>query len=102
MTKDPYTLASIFCGLQLLNQESNSTAVVWVCGVDVVEIVASVPEVGIQGDNPQLWVCWMVDTISSVVHSSLRSCGSIDPAIVLPQRRNMVIVPGLLLSKDTR
>ena len=111
MSEDPDTLTSVFCSLQFFDQESDTTTVIWIGRVamswsanpmtysemtrssHVVQVVASVPEVGVQGDDSQLGVCWVVDTVGSIMHTCLGSCGSGDPSVVLPERSNMIIVP---------
>jgi hypothetical protein len=43
VTNDPDSLASIFSSLQLVRQESEHAAVIWVGGVDEIEKVLSIP-----------------------------------------------------------
>ena len=51
VAEDPDTLFGIFGGLQLLDHEAKGAGGVRVGGVDEVEEVTSVPEVGVQGDD---------------------------------------------------
>jgi hypothetical protein len=79
---DPDPLASVLCGLQLPDYEAECAGVIRVVDVDEIVKVAVVPEIGIQGDDPEAVLVF--DRIRGVVQLGFGCRGIIDPAVVLP------------------
>ena len=98
VAQDPHTLASVLGGLELLDEEGDVSAVVGVGGVDVIEEIGAVPEIGVECDDSELGVGWVIDTICGIVHSCFRGGCRCDPVVLLPECGDMVIIPALLLA----
>ena len=79
---DPDPLASIFCGLQLPDHETERAREIRVVDVDEVVEVAVVPEIGIQGDDSKAVLIF--DRIRGVVQLGFGCRGVVNPAVVLP------------------
>ena len=97
VSDDPNSLLGILCGLEFLDEEVKHAGDIGVCGVDVVEEITSVPEIGVQRNDTETVL--ILDRVSPVSGPCLIRCSRINPAIVLPKLCDMVIVPALLLSK---
>ena len=70
---------------------------VWVGGVDEVEEVGAVPEVGVERYDAQAKVVF--DAVAAVVGTCLGGGGGGEPALVLPEPRDVVVVPAKLLTE---
>jgi hypothetical protein len=97
MTDDPDSLACIFGGLQLVDQETETPRDVRVGGVDEVEVVGLVPEVGVERDDAQPFL--VLDRVAGIVRRGLLCGGIVDPAVVLPERRDVLVIPAKLLTE---
>ena len=100
MANHPYSFPFIFSILELVGEELQVSADIRVCcvsvtlsvlddkeknNIHVVEKIASVPEVCVEGDDTQFGIFGVIDTISAVVHSSLVGCGLGDPIVLSPK-----------------
>ena len=97
VSQDPHPLLSILGGLELVDQEGECAGAVRTGRVDEIEVVLAVPEISVQGDNAQAVV--VLDGVGCVVEFGLRGGGRVDPAVVLPEGRDMVVIPTELLAE---
>ena len=97
VANDPNSLACILGSLQFLDQERLHTRHVRVARVVVIEEIASVPEIGIECDDSEAIL--VLDRVSPVMESCLLRCSGVNPSILLPKSRHVIIVPAELLSK---
>ena len=97
MTDDPNSLFSIFCGLEFLDKEVKHAGDIRVRGVNIVEEVTPIPEVGVQRNDAETIL--ILDGVGPIMKSRLIRGRGVDPPVMLPKPRNMVVVPALLLPK---
>lgn len=96
---DPNALVGVLRGLEFVDEEGECTRGVRAGGIDEIEVVPTVPEVSIQGDDAQAIV--VLDGVSRIMSFRLRGGRSINPAVVLPQSGDVVVVPTELLAERT-
>lgn len=101
MAEDPDAFVVAFSSGEFAGQEAKVAAVLRVGGVDEVEVVGAVPELGVEGDNTEFGVLGVVDAVGCVVHTSLGGSFGRDPVVLLPQSCYMVVIPRLLLAEVT-
>lgn len=68
----------------------------------VIQEIASVPEIGVEGNDLQFRVRRVIDAVSSIVHTGLVGGGGADPVVLLPKCRNMVPIPRPIKSKSAQ
>jgi len=83
--------------LQLGDEPGLHARDVWVGGVDEVEEVGAVPEVGVERYDAQAEVVF--DAVAAVVGTCLGGGGGGKPALVLPEPGDVVVVPAELLAE---
>lgn len=100
MSKEPDTLAGVFCSLQLFDNKFERPADIWIAGIDEVQKVAMVPKVTVEGDHPQTVV--VLKAVCAVMQPCLFCVCLVQPAFVQPERCYMVVVPTHLLTERAR
>lgn len=99
----------VFAFLQFFSEESEETKVVWLGRIDESEDVGSVPEISVESDDLEIRsvlnrVCTVMSVFVNVVpvhfYDSLLGyacCLVIDPAFLLPELGEMIVIPTELL-----
>ena len=52
-----------------------------------------IPEIGIEGNDAKFGVHWVMNRVSGIMCASLSCSGRSDPVVVLPEARDVLIVP---------
>lgn len=100
MSNNPDAFSSIFSSLEFANDEFKGPRNVRVGRIDKIQEVALVPKVAVKCNDAEAVV--ILDGIGAIVSASLGCGGSVDPAFMLPEAGNMVIIPTLLLTEWAR
>lgn len=118
MADDPDSFDFALGILELVGQEFENAAIVGIGRVPffsvsfglphpkldlhVVEQVASVPEIRVDGDDSELGVLGMVDAVCTIMHPGFVGSFGRDPIVLLPQRRDVIPVPRSSLVSTSR
>ncbi len=60
----------------------------------VVQQIGSIPEIRVKRYDPQFGILRMINAVSSIVSTSLLCSLRGDPVVLLPQRGDMIPIPG--------
>ena len=82
MCNYPYPFAAVLSRLKFINDKLKRARDIRISGVNVVEEIASIPEVRVESDDPQTIV--VLDRICAVMRPRLRNSLLIDPPFMLP------------------
>lgn len=97
VSDDPDALPCVLGALQLVNEKGEHAAEVRVRGLEQGKVVVFIVQVRVEGDDAQAER--VADRVGGVVRPGRGGRRLVDPAVVLPQRGDVVVVPGQLVAE---